>query len=78
MLSSHRQDWPLPEGNFESAETLLAMNSPNAVHARKPYMLVKLCVPAACCFAITLSALSLTYMHADPALRRKQQSPKQK
>jgi hypothetical protein len=46
--------------------------NPNAVYARKPYMLVKLCVPAACCFAVTFSALSLTYMHAVEAVQGSQ------
>ena len=79
VFSSHRQDWLLLEGNFESVESMLALNmySPNAVYACKTYMLVKMGVPAACCFAITFSALSLTHVHADCALKCKQQYHRQ-
>ena len=38
-----------PEANLEFAETLRAMISPHALYERKPYMVVKLCVPVACC-----------------------------
>ena len=64
-------DWILLEANFESVETMLALNmySPDALHACKTHMLVKMGVPAACCFAVTFSALSLTHMHADRALK---------
>jgi len=41
--SPNRQDMPWP------------WNSSNAVYARKPYMLVKLCVPAACCNSTSAS-----------------------
>ena len=56
-LSSHRHDWLLPEANFESAETLLAINSTNAVYACKPYMLLKLCV------CLLLAVLQLPTLH---------------
>ena len=41
------------------------MYSPDAVNACKTHMSVKMGVPAACCFAATSSALSLTHMHAE-------------
>ena len=55
-------DWLPINSIFD--ETLLAMISPNAWYERKPYMLVKLCVPAGCCVAVTFSAFSSTCMHA--------------
>ena len=60
-------------------ETMLALNmySPNAVYACKTYTLQKMGVIDACCLAITFSALSLTLMHADRALKCKQQSHQQ-
>lgn len=72
-MASHRQHWlsSEAESDLEFAETLLAMISLNALYDPecRPYMLVKLCVPAACCVDVTFSALSSTYMQAAPALR---------
>ena len=62
-MASHRQDWLSPEANLEFAEILLAMSSPNAVCKRKPYMLLKLCVPAARFVAVTFQC-TLFNIHA--------------
>ena len=68
----HKGSPHLPQQvRIESVESMLALNmySPNAVYACKTYMLVKMGVPAACCSAVTFSALSLTHVHADCVLK---------